>query len=237
MLTNMGGTTLGWSVTLLGFAIAWLCGCVVARIMRFLPRASVQIAGMATLLAAASAWSFLFGATPAQAAVWSQTPVLAGILYFGLLMGLPVVALSATAILAPNWLRRPDSPGQADSLSFLWLGGLGGLILFAAVLEPNLGLSKFAEYWRIAVPIAGGVALAIGLLVPLAAIPAIAGADESRRPSRDLAPAAVLDAVRIRAARAARRPNALCHVGYRSLHVLLDRAARRHARRGGPGPF
>ncbi len=182
ILTNVGGTTLGWSVTLLALAAAWFIGSLVARIIRFAPWRPIQVLLAATLLVAATVWPFTFTALPANAEAWSRMPELAGLVYFGLLAGIPVVALSAIAMLLPGWFRRADSNDSAASLSLFWLGGLAGLLVFAVILEPTFGLSEFGLQWRIVVPVAGGMAVAIGFIAPFLTGPATPAATATPAP-------------------------------------------------------
>src|SRR3954451_6105166 len=76
LLTRLGGNSLAWSLTLLGWSAAWFLGAVLAWLIGRLGSRRVPAAGaLALALALGAAWLALGVPSPAPAAAWSAAPV------------------------------------------------------------------------------------------------------------------------------------------------------------------
>lgn len=158
LLPRLGGAPSVWNACMLFFQAALLAGYALAARLSGLP-VRLQAAAYAALLAAG--WIALpvalrpsaLGAAPE----WQALACLAA----G--VGLPFLALSASAPLLQSWYSRGEGNGERDPY-FLYqassLGSLAGLLLYPAAIEPGWGLARQSQLWSIGY---SGFALLCGL--------------------------------------------------------------------------
>jgi spermidine synthase len=151
VLPRLGGAPAVWSVAIVFFQAALLCGYAYAHALTchtsprsaVLVHVTVMIAAALTLpLAIAAGW----GRPPAAGeALW-----LLGL--FAASIGLPFFALSANAPLLQAWFTRTDHPGAGDPY-FLYaasnVGSFLALLSYPVLLEPRLHLSDQTRAWSI----------------------------------------------------------------------------------------
>lgn len=168
MLPQFGGSPAVWITALMFYQCALLAGYAYSHALARLGRPRRQAVVHLAVLAVAG----LAGLPPALPAIAPQAftaaPVTAVLSVLTLGLGLPLVALSATAPLLQRWFAQTGHPAAADPY-FLYAasnaGSLLALLAFPLLLEPLLGLSRQLLLWSI-----GFVVLA--LLLPLCALPA-----------------------------------------------------------------
>lgn len=163
MLPLFGGSPAVWITALMFYQFALLAGYFYSHLLsRFGQPRRQALAHLAVLAMAA-----LVGLPPGLPAVASGTattaPVAAVLTVLTLGLGLPLVALSATAPLLQRWFAQTGHPAAADPY-FLYAasntGSLLALLAFPLLLEPLLGLSHQLRLWSV-----GFVALAVLLLL------------------------------------------------------------------------
>jgi hypothetical protein len=168
VLPRLGGAPAVWSVAMVFFQSALLSGYAYAL---FLARRADPARGALvhlSLLAAAAA-SLPIGIASGFAAPGNGFVGLWLIGLFAASIGLPFVALSATAPLLQAWFARIGH-GEVRNPYVLYaasnLGSFAGLIAYPFVIEPMLPLSMQAVAWSMGFAV---LALMIGLAATLAA--------------------------------------------------------------------
>ncbi|MCB1519338.1 MAG: fused MFS/spermidine synthase [Hyphomicrobiaceae bacterium] len=148
VLPTLGGTPAVWAISLCFFQAALLVGYAYAHALnRYASAQSAPLIHIALLAAAALTLPFGLPSdlTPpvGDAYVW-----LLGVLAVG--VGLPFLAVSASAPLLQAWYARTGHPHARDPY-FLYgasnLGSLIALLAYPVVVEPLFGLSKQATIW------------------------------------------------------------------------------------------
>jgi hypothetical protein len=166
VLPRLGGSPSVWAVSICFFQAALLIGYLYAFVLNRLPTVLAAVLVHVAVLAAACI--ALPVALPSSAIAAFE-----GALYLGLVVllagavGLPFVALAATAPLLQAWFARSDDP-QAHDPYFLYrasnAGSLAALLAYPVLIEPLLSLSGQSATWSVgfvlqAVMIAGCGAL------------------------------------------------------------------------------
>ena len=151
ILPKLGGAPSVWAVAMCFFQAALLAGYAYAHALdRFArPRAAVLIHISLLLLA-------LLALPIGVAARWGDPP--AGDAYRWQLLvmatgvGLPFLAIAATAPLLQSWFARSGHPHASDPY-FLYgasnFGSLGALLLYPVAIEPGLGLVAQSQTWSL----------------------------------------------------------------------------------------
>ena len=149
VLPRLGGAPTVWSVAMVFFQAALLAGYAYAHlVVRRLPLGLGALVHLAVLAAAAAtlpiAIAHGFGATPTDGiAPWL-------IALFAASIGLPFVALAASAPLLQGWFVASGHK-QAHNPYVLYaasnLGSFAALIAYPFVIEPFLTLKEQAEFW------------------------------------------------------------------------------------------
>jgi hypothetical protein len=151
ILPKLGGAPSVWAVAMCFFQAALLAGYAYAHALdRFAsPRAAVLIHIGLLLLA-------LLALPIGVAARWGDPP--AGDAYRWQLLvmatgvGLPFLAIAATAPLLQSWFARSGHPHAGDPY-FLYgasnFGSLGALLLYPVLIEPGLGLVAQSQSWSL----------------------------------------------------------------------------------------
>ena len=162
VLPRLGGSPAVWNTAMVFFQATLLGGYLYAHLTtRWLGIRSQQIVHGVLLLAAVV---FLpIGIDAAAEPPTDGTPVfwLLGVLAAS--VGLPFLAVSATAPLLQKWFAHIDHPAAADPY-FLYggsnLGSLAALVAYPLVIESTLGLGDQGRAWT-----AGYVALVVAIAV------------------------------------------------------------------------
>lgn len=171
ILPKLGGAPSVWAVAMCFFQAALLAGYAYAHALdRFArPRAAVLIHISLLLLA-------LLALPIGVAARWGDPP--AGDAYRWQLLvmasgvGLPFLAIAATAPLLQSWFARSGHPHAGDPY-FLYgasnFGSLGALLLYPVLIEPGLGLVAQSQSWSLGFLLLGGLIWGCARLMLLAA--------------------------------------------------------------------
>lgn len=149
VLPRLGGAPSVWSVALVFFQGALLAGYAYAHLLiRFLPLGIGAVIHIGVLAAAAMAMpigiAHTYGAAPvSDVAFW-----LVGL--FSASIGLPFIALAASAPLLQGWFAASGHP-ESDNPYVLYaasnLGSFTALIAYPIAIEPALPLYTQALYW------------------------------------------------------------------------------------------
>jgi spermidine synthase len=185
VMPRLGGAPTVWSVAMVFFQAALLCGYGYAHVLvRRLPLALGALVHLSLLAAAAATLPIAiaegFGVPPLD----GIAPWLLGL--FAASLGLPFVALAASAPLLQGWFAASGHP-QAHNPYVLYaasnLGSFAALIAYPIAIEPYLTLKEQTQFWA-----AGFAALAILI--------AVASLLVTRRPIVDSREAATAAAAR-----------------------------------------
>lgn len=183
VLPLLGGAPAVWNTAMLFFQSALLAGYAYAHGIARCFRPGAQVALHLAILAAG--FFFLPLSLPEG---WSppteQTPILWLLGVLSVSVGLPFVALSATAPLLQSWFSRSGHGAAADPY-FLYaasnLGSILALLAYPFLIEPALAVSRQRLAWSM-------LYVVLALLVALCAMRAGTGpvaatvASEERRP-------------------------------------------------------
>jgi hypothetical protein len=167
VLPRLGGAPTVWSVAMVFFQAALLCGYAYSHfVVRRLPLALGALVHLGLLGAAAAtlpiAIAHGFGTPPTQdIAPWL-------IALFAASIGLPFVALAASAPLLQGWFAA-SGHAQARNPYVLYaasnLGSFAALIAYPFVVEPFLTLKEQAQLWSAGFAILALLVAVAGLLV------------------------------------------------------------------------
>jgi hypothetical protein len=184
LLPRLGGAPAVWSVAIVVFQAALLAGYAYAHLLaRTLAPGLAALAHLAFLAAASASLpigiSSSFGVPPESGVVLWLVVVIAGSI------GLPFVALSASAPLLQSWFAASGQP-QARNPYVLYaasnLGSFAALLAYPFVLEPLMSLRTQATAWSL-----GYAVLAV--LVAVAGLLATQGARARRAAPEAIGPA------------------------------------------------
>ena len=148
VLPKLGGTPSVWAISMCFFQAALLLGyCYAHLVNRLVPLSLAPIVHLGLLATALMALPFGLPAgiepPPGDAYLW-----LLGVLTWG--VGLPVLAISATAPLLQAWFARTGHPHAGDPY-FLYgasnLGSLVALLAYPVAIEPVWGLIAQSRIW------------------------------------------------------------------------------------------
>jgi hypothetical protein len=149
VLPKLGGAPSVWAVSMVFFQAMLLAGYCYAHVLNArAPARRARIIHLCLLGAALPALPFglpPWGSEPpaGDAYLW-----LIGVLAAG--VGLPFLAVSATAPLLQSWFARSGHPHASDPY-FLYgasnLGSLSALLAYPVAIEPVLGLGLQAQVW------------------------------------------------------------------------------------------
>ena len=167
VLPRLGGAPTVWSVAMVFFQAALLCGYGYAHLLvRRLPLALGALAHLSLLAAAAVtlpiAIAHGFGIPPVDGiAPWLIT-------LFAASIGLPFVALAASAPLVQGWFAASGHP-QASNPYVLYaasnIGSFAALIAYPVAIEPFLTLKEQTQLWAAGFAILAVMIAAASLLV------------------------------------------------------------------------
>ena len=163
VLPRLGGTPAVWNTCVCFFQAALLVGYLYAHLLVTWLRPRQQVAVHAVLLLAALALMPLSMGGDAPAADGSPAVWLLALLLRD--VGLPFVALAATAPLLQGWFARCPHPEASDPY-FLYAasnaGSLLALLSYPVLVEPALGLSDQGALWSLGFSFIATAALACG---------------------------------------------------------------------------
>jgi hypothetical protein len=167
VLPRLGGAPTVWSVAMVFFQAALLCGYGYAHVLvRRLPLGGGALLHLALLAAAAATLPIAiaqgFGAPPASGiAPWL-------IALFAASIGLPFVALAASAPLLQGWFAASGHV-QARNPYVLYaasnLGSFAALIAYPIAIEPYLTLKEQTQLWAAGFAALALLVAAAGLLI------------------------------------------------------------------------
>lgn len=146
LLPTVGGGSAVWNACLVFFQTALLLGYGYASVLvRRIPRRAMALHGL--VLLASCFWLFAVAPLRIQAVEWS--PTLRTLVLLFATVGLPIVALSATAPLAHHWSSAND-PGDDHYGVYAAsnAGSLLALLIYPVLVEPNFGLDDQWAFWR-----------------------------------------------------------------------------------------
>lgn len=150
LLPWFGGGATVWAVCMLFFQTALLLGYAYAHLLAMRLPTRTGIAVHAALLLAAAICLPLGLSPPAD----TQTPTIAILQTLSLGVGLPYLALSATAPLVQAWAARmQDRPDDAAPYGlYAWSNGgsLGALLAYPILVEPFSGVRTQLLGWSVA---------------------------------------------------------------------------------------
>jgi hypothetical protein len=163
MLPLFGGSSAVWAVTMCFFQFALLLGYGYAHILnRFLPLRFGIVLHCVLMLAA----STLLPIELSEQSLASNSSVPEGVALLMLLagsIGLPFAVMSANAPLIQSWFSASGHKDAAEPY-FLYgasnLGSIAALLVYPALIEPNIGLHEQAGLWA-----RGFMSLSAALLV------------------------------------------------------------------------
>src|SRR5215469_4619578 len=167
VMPRLGGAATVWSVAMVFFQAALLCGYGYAHLLvRQLPLALGALVHLGLLAAAAATLPIAIAAGFGAPPVDSIAPWL--IALFAASIGLPFVALAASAPLLQHWLAA-SGHAQARNPYVLYaasnLGSFTALLAYPFVLEPLLRLHDQAQSWSIGFAAFALLVAAAGLMV------------------------------------------------------------------------
>jgi hypothetical protein len=150
VLPLLGGTPAVWNTALFFFQAALLTGYLYAHVSsRWLSVRSQSVLHVA-LLTVATLLALPVRVPQGWQPSTTGSPVLALLGLLGVSLGLPFVALSATAPLLQRWFSTTDVAGSEDPY-FLYaasnLGSMVALIGYPFLLEPRVGLAAQHAMW------------------------------------------------------------------------------------------
>lgn len=158
VLPFLGGTPAVWNTALVFFQAALLVGYLYAHVSSRLLSTRNQVVLHVGLLAAAMLLVLPVRVPHAWQPSTTGSPVLELLALLGLNLGLPFVALSATAPLLQRWFSTTGRAGSEDPY-FLYassnLGSMVALLGYPFVLEPRVGLAAQHTMWSAAYVLAG----------------------------------------------------------------------------------
>lgn len=167
VLPRLGGAPTVWSVAMVFFQAALLCGYGYAHLLvRRLPLALGALIHLSLLAAAAAT-------LPIAIAEGFGTPPVNGIApwllaLFAVSIGLPFMALAASAPLLQGWFAASGHP-QAHNPYVLYaasnLGSFAALIAYPVALEPYLTLREQTQFWATGFAVLAVLIAAASLLV------------------------------------------------------------------------
>ena len=163
ILPRMGGAPAVWITALMFYQAVLFGGYLYAHLLTKLLAPAWQVAVHAGLFALACLE--LPPSLPAQVA-GSGPPELQILLILGSGIGLPLLALSATAPLLQHWFGRSEHPRARDPY-FLYaasnIGSLGALLAFPLLLEPAAGIRTQGLAWAAGFALTAVLVLLAGL--------------------------------------------------------------------------
>lgn len=151
VLPLFGGASQVWITCLLFFQTALLAGYFYAHLLA--TRVARRFQAPIHILVAAAGLFFLPVAIPPDAAPPPDaSPALTLLALLARAIGLPALAVAATAPLAQRWFSRTGHPAARDPY-FLYaasnLGSLAALLAYPALVEPSLGLAAQGRVWTL----------------------------------------------------------------------------------------
>lgn len=177
VLPMLGGSPSVWTTAMLFFQCALLAGYGYAHLLSRLPSRRLHNSIHALLLIAAAAFLPLDVTPPSGEIEWPALWLLAAM---GLSVGLPFLALSASAPLLQFWFAH-SRHAQAHDPYFLYaasnLGSMLALLSYPVLVEPLLGLGRQLEAWAFAYLVLA--ALLFGAMGTVKTWPASAAADSA----------------------------------------------------------
>ncbi len=185
LLPRLGGSPAVWNTCILFFQAALLVGYAWAHLLARVPRKGAQIALHAALLAAAAAalasGLHAAGDPPAEGSpAWWLLATLARS------VGLPFIAVAATAPLIQKWFASTDDPRAADPY-FLYAasnaGSLLGLLGYPLLVEPALDIDRQQVVWS-------GTYVILAMLIVSCGVLALRRPGDRAPVAADVAPAA-----------------------------------------------
>ncbi len=163
VLPLLGGTPAVWNTCLVFFQLSLLAGYLYAHLIS---RLALRLQVVTHLLVMALAGALVLPVSIAAASTPPNIDTPSRWLFTLLLtrVGMPFVAISATAPLLQRWLGGTRHP-HADDPYFLYsasnTGSLLALLAYPAVIEPLLPLHAQSEFWTIGyIALAGFIAVA-----------------------------------------------------------------------------
>ena len=164
VLPRLGGSPAVWNTCICFFQAALLLGYGYAHLAstRLKPRVQVVL-HMLVLAAGLALMPLSLGVAPPPT---DASPIGWLFTLLTLTVGLPFVAIAATAPLLQTWFARTTHPHARDPY-FLYAasnaGSLVALLSYPALIETTLGLSAQLQLWSAALVITAGAVLACGL--------------------------------------------------------------------------
>jgi hypothetical protein len=187
VLPRLGGTPATWTTCLVFFQASLLVGYVYVHLLssRVTPRAQVGIHAALLVLAVLTLPVTLppdSSVTPARPLMWLLMALVTSV-------GLPFVALSATAPLVQRWFAFSTGADPYFLYAASNAGSLIGLLSYPFLIEPTLALNAQQRIWSAAMVAATGLIISCGVLAArrdmgaVAAVGPRADRDESTRPT------------------------------------------------------
>ena len=146
LLPTVGGGPAVWNACLVFFQIALLLGYGYAFLLiRRIPSRAMALHGMVLLVSCV----WLYAIAPTRFPAFEASPTLKTLALLFVSVGLPIVALSATAPLAHHWSTAND-PGDDHYGVYAAsnAGSLLALLIYPVMIEPNFGLDDQWTFWR-----------------------------------------------------------------------------------------
>ncbi len=168
LLPAFGGSPAVWNTALVFFQAALLAGYAYAHLLARLrnPRHQVEI-HLAVLAVAAVCLPIAAVSGSSDVAAVATAPALRLLGLLALTVGLPFVALSATAPLVQHWFARSGHVHAGDPY-FLYaasnLGSVLALLGYPLLIEPRLGVTAQSEAWAMLYLGAGALIMTCGIL-------------------------------------------------------------------------
>lgn len=163
LLPLFGGSASVWSVALVFFQAALLVGYLYALLLTRLRSTLASVVAHIAVLAA----GLFFLPVSVISAPSGGNPALDVAIALATAIGLPFVALSASAPLLQAWYTRSSLPGAANPYPLYAASNAGSLAALAAypfVVEPAFGLRQQANWWLVAYVILIALVLLLGLM-------------------------------------------------------------------------
>jgi hypothetical protein len=153
LLPLLGGTPSAWNTCLVFFQAAVLAGYAYAHAVTTWVRPRLQLVMHLTvaLVALVTLPPRLDGGTATFSVV--ESPIRWLLVRLPIAVGLPLVALSATAPLVQRWLSRTSHPSGGDPYRLYAasnLGSLVALVSYPVLVEPALHLAEQQRVWTAA---------------------------------------------------------------------------------------
>jgi hypothetical protein len=146
LLPTVGGGPAVWNACLVFFQTALLLGYGWAFVLiRRIPHRAMALHGI--VLLASCVW--LFAIAPMKFHAFESSPTLKTLALLFVSVGLPIVALSATAPFAHHWSSANDPGGDHYGVyAASNAGSLLALLIYPVMIEPNFGLDDQWAFWR-----------------------------------------------------------------------------------------